>query len=159
MGDRTRGWVFRAALPATSLLAAGSWLPSALFVLLVTTVQLRWWKAPWSPDKAHVLMSLSVVLGIAYTLLFGVMAILLLLVRGNGRANDRFPSMMCNFVISALMNALIAAWSWSALFGNPSKFLSDTVVWAWVVLTLGVGVLGFRLGWSNSRAKRRALVG
>jgi O-antigen/teichoic acid export membrane protein len=138
------------------MLSAGSWLPLVLFVLSVHTAQTHWWPTPWGPERTRVLLSLSVALGIAYAVIFAGMNCLLWKVRTREKIGNRFPSMFFSNGMLAVLSALIAAWSGSVLLGRPSPFLSGAVLAAWVVLTVGAGVLGFRLGRSTAKEKRRA---
>lgn len=96
-------------------------------------------------------------LGIVYTVLFLSMGILLSRMRARGRTNPGFAVMLFNDVMCALMNAIIAAWSWTALRQAPSELLVRGAAGTGVVIVVGSAVLGARQGLLELRAKRRAM--
>lgn len=153
MGDRTRGWLLRAAPRMAFMLAAGSWIPLALFVVQVTTLQWRWWQAPWGSSGQRLLLGLTTGLALAYALGFGLMLVFINWLIARGRNKQRLAGYRWIDAGSVVMYALIAAWSWAALFHGPSEHLLWSVAAAWTALTIISSIQGFQ---QVARRTRRA---
>jgi hypothetical protein len=146
MNPRSEAFLRRHARLVGGTAGAGSVLPMALFLIAVTTLQFRWWRAPWPETTNQSVLAVTAGLASCYTLLF-LAASVFRFRRARSVADEIRESRKGRVnAIETLVYAIIVAWSLTALSGHVSHLLFWLFLLAWLILQVAVFLAAYRGG-------------
>ena len=119
------------------------WLPFCLFILLATTLELRWWQPEWVHAVKNALLLVMIGLSAPLAALFVVMVLPKRLRRVAQRKQDGGLSAFLN-AWSAGLYALIAVWGVRTSMGFSSPLLLQLFVTMWLLMPIAVVVIVVR---------------
>lgn len=104
-------------------------LPIPLYLVLGTSLGLRWWHVPWSDGVTSGLLWLMAADAALVTVLFGFFSALFFLGLWRGRLGirgDKRPSMAYTYLVTPFQYGLIALWGIAATTGSGERVLLET---------------------------------